>query len=402
MLHYMEARQKVIATVAARVQRPEGESVPLGASLGRVLAEEACADRDYPPFDRSTRDGFALRAADVAHAPATLKLVGEVRAGESFAGTVGPEECVQIMTGAPVPEGADAVVMVEHTKPGGDQVVVERTVTAGANIVARGREAARGARLLGAGREIGYPEVSLLGQVGRAQVAVCRRPRVAVLSTGDELVPVEAQPGPTQIRNSNSHSMAAQVTLSGGEPVLLGNAPDEIPALERLIKRGLKENLLVLTGGVSRGKYDLVEVVLRQLGAEFYFDAVAIRPGRPAVFGACQGKFVFGLPGNPVSTMVTFELFVAPVVALLAGASAPPLQFLKARLAEPITQKSGLTMFLPAQLEGEGGEVAVRAVPWQGSGDVAALAGSNCFLVVPEGVTGLAAGTYVDVFPRSG
>lgn len=402
MLHYTEARRKVLAVVGAHALRPEVESVPLAASLGRILAEEVCADRDYPPFHRSTRDGFALRAADVAHVPATLKILGEVRAGQSFAGTVGQKECVQIMTGAPVPEGADAVVMVEHTELRGGQVVVKRAIAAGANIVPRGKEAPRGALLLGAGRKIGYPEVSLLGQVGRAQIAVYRRPRVAVLSTGDEVVPVDAQPGPTQIRNSNSYSMAAQVTLSGGEPVLLGNAPDEITALEHLMERGLKEDLLVLTGGVSMGKYDLVEVVLRRLGAEFYFDAVAIRPGRPAVFGACQGKFVFGLPGNPVSTMVTFELFVAPAVALLAGACAPPLQFLKARLAEPVAQKTGLTMFLPAQLEGEGGEVAVRAVPWRGSGDVAALARSNCFLVVPDKVSGLAAGTYVDVLPRTG
>jgi molybdopterin molybdotransferase len=309
---------------------------------------------------------------------------------------------VQIMTGAPLPAGADAVVMIEDTELKGDQVVVKKSLAAGANIVPQGSEAARGAVLLRPGARIGYVETSMLGQVGKCRVCVYRRPRVAVLSTGDEVVAVDAAPGPTQIRNSNVHSMAAQVRLWGGEPVVLGNARDELNDLERLIRRGLEEDLLVLTGGVSAGKYDLVEVVLRKLEAEFHFDAVAIRPGRPAVFASCRQKFVFGLPGNPVSTMVTFELFVAPALALLSGAPAPPLRFLKARLAEPVPQKTKLTLFLPARLDGEGGDVTVRALPWQGSGDVVALAEANCTLVVPDSVTELAAGTWVDVLPRRG
>lgn len=403
MLRYTEAREKVISAVGARARRPPAETLPLENTLGRVLAEEVAADRDYPPFHRATRDGFAVRAADLAQGPVTLKRLGEIKAGEAYGGAVGPGQCLQIMTGAPVPAGADAVVMIEHTEPKTDSVVVKRRVEAGANWVPRGSEARAGDRLLAAGTRIGYPEISLLGQVGQARVQVYRRPRVAVLSTGDEVVPVEARPGPSQIRNSNSYSMAAQVVLSGGEPVLIGNARDDPAELERLVRRGLEEDLLVLTGGVSMGKYDLVEVVLRQLGAEFCFDAVAIRPGRPAVFGSCQGKFVFGLPGNPVSTMVTFTLFVAPAIALLSGAgAAPPLQFFKARLAEPVKQTTQLTMFLPACLEGQNAEVAVRVLPWQGSGDVVALARSQCFLVVPDNVTELSAGSWVDVLPRPG
>lgn len=400
MLRYREARERVISTIKARALRPETETVELAASLGRVLAEEVSADRDYPPFDRSTRDGFAVRAGDLTQLPASLRRLGEIKAGEAFAGKIEPGTCVQIMTGAPVPVGADAVVMVEHTELKGEQVVMNRSVASGANVVPRGSEARRGTSLLPPGKRIGYAEISLLGQVGKAKVRVYSRPRVAVLSTGDEVVPVEAQPGPSQIRNSNSYSMAAQVTLSGGEPVLLGNAPDDLQELERLIRRGLEEDLLVLTGGVSMGKYDLVEVVLRQLGAEFLFDAVAIRPGRPAVFGSCRGKFVFGLPGNPVSTMVTFELFVAPAIALLGGAAAPPLQFFKARLAESVQQKTELTLFLPAQLERQDSDVAVRVLPWQGSGDVVALTRSDCFLVVPDNVSELTAGAWVDVLPR--
>ncbi len=402
MLSYQQAREKVLAVVSAGLNPPAAETVELSAAPGRVLAEEVTADRDYPPFPRSTRDGYAVRAADIAKVPATLSRLGEVKAGEAFAGSVGGGECVQIMTGAPVPSGADAVVMIEDVELKGDQVTVKKSLIVGANIVPQGSEAAAGAVLLKPGARIGYVEMSLLGQVGKNLVQVYRRPRVAVLSTGDEVVAVDAAPGPNQIRNSNVHSMAAQVTLWGGEAVVLGNARDELGELERLIRRGLEEDLLVLTGGVSAGKYDLVEVVLRQLGAELHFDAVAIRPGRPAVFASCQNRFVFGLPGNPVSTMVTFELFVAPALALLGGAPAPPLQFLKARLAEAVPQKTKLTLFLPARLEGKGSHVTVRALPWKGSGDVVALAQANCTLVVPDNVSELAAGAWVDVLPRRG
>ncbi|MBI4461520.1 MAG: molybdopterin molybdotransferase MoeA [Acidobacteria bacterium] len=402
MLRYDEARANVIALVEAQRRLPPSETVPLEQALGRVLAEPVIADRDYPPFHRATRDGFALRAPDLASLPATLKQVGEIKAGESFSGIVGEGECAQIMTGAPLPMGADAVLMLEYAEAKGNQVTVKRAVRAGENVVRQGSEARKGIALLEPGRRIGYVEISLLGQVGRAQVQVYRRPRVAILSTGDEVVDIAAQPGPVQIRNSNSFSLAAQIRLSGGEPLLLGNAPDTVEILREKIERGLQEDLLVLSGGVSMGKHDLVEVVLRQLGGEFYFDAVGIQPGRPAVFGRCRDKFVFGLPGNPVSTMVTFELFVAPALALLGGSRPRPLRFLKARLAETVRTKTGLTRFLPGRLEGDGGEVTAHLLPWQGSGDVVTLAASDCFLVVPEDRAELPAGEYVDVLLRLG
>ncbi len=402
MLQYREARQRVVELVSARRTALALETVALLESLGRVLGQDLAADRDYPPFPRSTRDGFALRAADVQRVPATLKRIGEIRAGESFPGTIRTGECLQIMTGAPVPAGADAVVMVEHTELRGEAVVINRSPEAGANVVPRGSEARQGETLFTAGTRIGFAEVSLLGQVGRSQVEVFRQPRVAILSTGDEVVPIETAPGPSQIRNSNSYSLAAQVAQHGGIPVLLGNARDNVTEIETLVLRGLQEDALVLTGGVSMGKYDYVEVVLRQLGATFFFDAVAIRPGRPAVFAACRDKFVFGLPGNPVSSMVTFELFVSPALALLCGERHVPLRFLKARLAEPFEQKTQLTLFLPARLEGEAGDVQVRPLPWQGSGDVVALARADCFLVVPPDAGRLEAGAGVDVLPRKG
>jgi molybdopterin molybdotransferase len=400
MLSFDQARQKVIEVVGARRGVPAREGVTLTEAFGRVLAEPVVADRDYPPFDRSTRDGFALRAADAAAPGRTLEVIGEIKAGDAFNGVIGPGQCAQIMTGAAVPRGADAVVMIEHTRSAESQVVIERGVERGQNIVPRGREAKAGQTLLQMGARMGYAELALAAQVGHHRPGVFKRPRVAILSTGDEVVAFDATPGPLQIRNGNSVSLAAQVTLAGAEPVGLGNAPDRSAQLRQMTERGLEADILVLSGGVSRGKYDLVEVVLAELGAEFFFDAVAIRPGRPAVFAACRGKFVFGLPGNPVSTMVTFELFALPAIDMLSGAAPRPLPLLRAKLAAPVRQNAALTHFLPARIGWASGEPVVKELPWQGSGDIVALAAANCFLVVPEKRLEMAAGDWVDVLPR--
>ena len=402
MLSYVEARHKVVTVVLARGPRTPVESLPLERGLGRVLAERIMADRDYPPFDRSTRDGFAVRTADVASAPATLTLAGEIRAGQTFSGHVAAGECVQIMTGAAVPAGADAVVMIEHTRMAGGSVVVERTAVQGQNIVPRSSEAKAGQQLLLAGMRLGYAELAIAGQVGHTPVRVHRRPRVALLSTGDEVVAIEKTPGPVEIRNSNCLSLAAQVELAGGEPVPLGNVPDREPELRAMMERGLEADVLVMTGGVSMGKYDLVEGVLSGLGAEFFFDAVAIRPGRPAVFGYCRGKPVFGLPGNPVSTMVTFELFAAPGIDVIGGSAPRPLPFFKAKLVAPVRQKAGVTHFLPAVIFWSEGVPQVRELSWKGSGDIVAVAQANAFLVMPGEQLEWAAGEWVDVLPRRG
>ncbi|MBI3668874.1 MAG: molybdopterin molybdotransferase MoeA [Acidobacteria bacterium] len=400
MLSYDQARQKVIEAGRARRGVPAREVVALGGAFGRVLADPVLADRDYPPFDRATRDGFAVRALDVPAPGRTLEIIGEVKAGDAFPGIIGPGQCAQIMTGAPVPRGADAVVMIEYTKPSESRVVIERSVEPGQNIVPRAREARAGELLLAAGTRLGYAELALAGQVGHHRLSVFQKPRVAILSTGDEVVGVQDTPGPFQVRNGNSVSLAAQAALAGAEPVLLGNAPDRSAELQSMIERGLEADILVLSGGVSRGKYDLVEIVLGELGAEFFFDAVAIRPGRPAVFGVCRGRFVFGLPGNPVSTMVTFELFVLPAIDLLSGTAPRPLPLLRAKLAAPVRLKAALTHFLPARLDWAGGEPVVQELPWQGSGDIVAMAAANCFLVVPEKRLKAAAGDWVEVLPR--
>ena len=404
MLSYEDARLKVIEVTAGLRRIPARDKIRLENSLGRILAQEIVADRDYPPFDRATRDGFAVRAVDCREVGAKLRVIGEIRAGGEFAETVSAGECVQIMTGAVVPRGADAVVMIEHTRTGAreNEVMIERVAETRMNIVPRGSESRAGDVLLRAKTRIGYAEIAIAAQVGRTELEVNRKPRVAILSTGDEVVAVDAQPGPFEIRNSNGASLAAQSELAGAEAVLFGNAPDRVDELREMIERGLQEDALVLSGGVSMGKYDLVEEVLRGLGAEFFFDAVAIRPGRPAVFGICRGKPVFGLPGNPVSTMVTFELLAVPALDILSGGDARPVPLLKAKLSKAVEQKAPLTHFLPAMLDWANGEATVSELPWQGSGDIATLTRGNCFLVVHQAKLKLAAGEWVDVLPRRG
>jgi len=381
MLTYEQARRTVVEQ-AQKIARPRATAtVSVWDALGFVLAQEVKTDRPYPPFDRATRDGYAVRAAEAAQGT-KLPCVGEIKAGDAGATPLKPGTCVQIMTGAAVPVAADAVVMLEHTRREGNLVHFDRTASGGQNIVARGSEAASDQTILSTGQRLGFAELALAAQVGATQLRCANKPRVAILSTGDEVVSVDEAPGPFQIRNSNSVSLAAQVRLAGGEPVPLGNAADRVEDLRSKIERGLKEDMLVLSGGVSMGKYDLVEAVLKELGAQLYFDSVAIRPGKPAVFGKCADTLVFGLPGNPVSTMVTFELFVTPALDLLSGAPGRDLALVEARLGEALHEKPGLTHFLPARVDWHGAMPEVKALRWQGSGDIIALSQANCFLMV--------------------
>jgi molybdopterin molybdotransferase len=404
MLSFEDARSKVIEACRSLRRVLSVESIELKNALGRVLAQEIRADREYPPFDRAARDGFAVRSADCQKTGATLRLIGEVAAGAAFHGRVGAGECVQIMTGAAVPTGADAVVMVEQTRAGveGETVVIERIADAGMNFAPRGSEARKGDILLKPSVRIGDAEMAVAAQVGCTRLDVYRRARVAILSTGSEIVEIGTRPSELEIRNSNGASLAAQVKFAGGEAVPLGSATDSKDELRRSIEEGLPEDILVISGGVSAGKYDLVEPVLRDLGAEFLFDAVDIRPGRPAVFAICQGKPLFGLPGNPVSTMVTFELFVTPAMDILGGAEPRALPLLRAKLTTVVEQRAALTHFLPARIEWPQDEATVAPLPWQGSGDIATVAQGNCFLVVPKTKLKLAAGEWVDVLPRRG
>lgn len=374
---------------------PRTEPVSLSEAAGRVLAEPISADRDYPTVSRSARDGFAVRAADL---PGEFVIIGEVRAGESFAGEVQPGQAVEIMTGAPVPSGADCVVMIEHCTVAGERVHVPRTLQLGENISALASQARKDEVVLEPGRRLGFAEIALLATVGVSSVNVFARPQVAIIATGDEIVAVDETPLEYQIRNSNVESLTVQVTRAGGCPQMLPVAKDLYDSTRELIERGLRFDMLVLSGGVSAGKYDIVERVLADLGAEFYFDRVLIMPGQPLVFGRAQGKFFFGLPGNPASTMVTFEIFARAAVELLAGQRDPMLPLTWTRLATGFRQKTGLTRFLPAQLSADGSQIT--PLPWQGSGDVPALARANAFLVTEPGRESWAAGDWIRVLLR--
>jgi molybdopterin molybdotransferase len=402
-----EVARRLVEQHAESVRAGEVEAVDLLAAAGRVLAEQIRADRDFPPFARATRDGYAVRSEDLAEVPAQLELVGEVKAGdwpEPETCSVGRGQAVGIMTGAPLPAGAEAVVMVEHSSLLTEKLVeVRRSVKAGENFVPTGAEAHAGDLLLDRGRRLDHASVAIAASVGKGRVQVFRKPRVAVLSTGDEVVEIDATPGPAQIRNSNSYSLAAQIQNAGGEPVRLAIAPDERSRLRSLIEEGLDYDLLLLTGGVSMGKYDLVEQVLTESKAEFYFTGAEIQPGRPVVFGSCgeeRKRYFFGLPGNPISTMVTFELFARPMIESLTGMTPQPLIFLGAQLKSEIETKTGLTRFLPALLSGEFENADVELVRWQGSGDIAALSRANCYVVIPPERERIDAGEWVSVLLR--
>lgn len=382
----------VLRELNAHHPTPKIEFVPLDASPGRVLAEDAPADRDYPPFNRSTRDGFAVKSTDI---PGTLRVTGEVRAGMNFEGCVNPGDAVEIMTGAPVPQGADAIVMVEHCVRHNDGTVsTDRTAADNSNIAQAGCEARAGDVGLKAGARIDYTAVSWLATIGRATVSVYARPRVAILATGDEIVEVAEKPGTHQIRNSNAHALAAQVRRAGGDPVILPVARDDKEDTIRLIRKGLETDLLLLSGGVSAGKFDFVEPAFKELEARFYFDRVLIQPGQPLVFGRLEDTFFFGLPGNPASTMVTFELFARAAIDLISGATDAPLPLSFAKLTRRFTHRPGITRFLPAHL----GCGEITPVDWQGSGDIPSLCRANAFLVADASRPEYAAGDLIPVF----
>jgi molybdopterin molybdotransferase len=421
VLSFEDAR-RAVEEQASSIQPPATESVDLLAAAGRVLAEPIAADRDIPPFPRSTRDGYAVRSAELSQVPATLELVGEIKAGEkpeAIPRNIASGQTVSIMTGAPVPADTDAVVMIEFTARHGSQIRIDRPVGSGENIVLRGAEARQGSLLLDRGLRLHEAAIALAASVGKSRVEVYKRPRVAVLTTGDEIVPIDADPGPTQIRNSNSYSLAVQIQQAGGEPMLLPIAPDEPQALRQLMEEGLKSDLLLLTGGVSMGRYDLVEQVLSELGAQFFFTGAQIQPGRPVVFGKCgtdtcgagtcgagaparekASTYFFGLPGNPVSTMVTFELFAKPMLEALAGQSPRKLTFLHAKLRRDVHIKTGLRRFLPALLSGEFEHAEVELIGWQGSGDIAAITRANCYLVIAPDRAHIPASEWVPVLLR--
>jgi molybdopterin molybdotransferase len=411
MISVDQARKIVIETFRSLPIELRVERVLLTAALGRVLAQEIVADTDQPPFDRSIKDGYAVRSGDIQKVPVVLNIVGESKAGDATLPRVSSGEAVRIMTGAALPDGADAVVMVEDTeavesaagqRPLGSfdsrHIRVMKGVREGANISRHGSEAHAGETLVPRGQRLRVHEISLAASTGLSAIEVFQKPRVSVLATGDELVPVDFTPAANQIRNSNSLSLGAMVERAGGNPLLRGIATDDPDDLKEKIGAALESSDgLLLTGGVSAGKYDFVEDALKALGVQTHFDAVAIRPGKPAVFGTRGHQFVFALPGNPVSAIVTFQLFVVPLLELLSGSAVEEPLILNARLESSFHQAAGRRGFLPAYYSVHNGDILVRTVRWKGSSDLAGLARSNCFLIAPENQEEFSAGSQVKI-----
>lgn len=376
------------------------ESVGLEQAHRRVLGDDMRADRDYPALRRSLRDGFAVKSSDV---PGTLSIRGEVRAGQREQEALRNGEAVEIMTGAPVPGGADAVVMVEHVScaldaDGAATVTIAQAAEPGQFINERGAEAHSGTVLIPKGTVLDASHIATLAMAGIDAVPVVRRPSVAILATGDEIVDVSERPQEHQIRNSNSYMLAALVRASGGEAHVLPVARDTATALRPLLEEGLRNDMLIVTGGVSAGKYDLVKPTLRELGTEFIFERVRIQPGQPTAFGVRDGKPVFGLPGNPGSTLITFQLFARPALELLEGRREPVQPFLSAQFETPFRHKGGLTRFLPARLSEDGQHL--RHISWQGSSDVPALAKANVFLVADHDRLSWETGDWIRVMEK--
>jgi molybdopterin molybdotransferase len=392
-----------------RQRQPAIERVNLANATGRILAASLKADDDQPPFPRSTRDGYACRASEIS-SHAALPIAGTTHAGEEPAGPLPNTSAWEIMTGAPVPAGADCVVMLEHVEKSGDSIrlLPQRTIQPGDNIVAKGAQARRGDEQLTPGVALGPAQIALAAACGYASLEVFVRPRVAILATGDELVPVDTIPGPGKIRNSNAPMLAALVANAGGNPIVLPTAADTPAALDAALAQAAGVDMLLISGGVSAGKFDLVEPALARIGATFHFTGVRIQPGKPLVFGELpRSKKIsatpfFGLPGNPISSAATFHLFGAPILAALAGSLEIRPRFTLAHLSRDTDRKSnpGLTRFLPAHCEFSASVnqlPQVATVPWHGSGDLTAFARSNCFLVIPEDISFLESGTTVRI-----
>jgi molybdopterin molybdotransferase len=394
---FEEARACVMGAVSGARRPLPVEEAGLLEATGRVLAEDIVTDRDCPAVARSVRDGFAVCASD---APGQFEVIGEVRAGEAFAGVVQPGRAVEIMTGAPMPAGADAVVMVEHTLRDGSRITTDRVLSSGENFNPAGVEARAGDTVVARGALVGYAEIAMAATVGRATLRVYARPRVAILATGDELVDIADTPLPWQVRNSNSWSLAAQVLSCGAVPHVLPVARDNYEATRELVERGLEHDLLLVSGGVSAGKYDVVKSVLADLGAEFFFDRVRMQPGQPVVFGRVGEKFFFGLPGNPLSGMVTFEALARVALELLSGHATTTLPLLWSRLARELRQRTGLTRFIPSCLSADGGTVVPAGS--HSSGDIPAVVRANAWLVTEPEREHYDARELVRVMRRSG
>ena len=378
---------QAIQIVLERTPALGSESVRLPQSLNRILAEDIVADSDLPPFDRSQMDGYAVRAADVAAVPARLKIVGESAAGAGWHHEMKAGEAVRIMTGAPVPAGADAVQQVELTRESDAQVEILEPVELGRSIVRQGNEIKSGTTVLRAGDQITAETIATLASFGYGQVKVARRPRLAVMATGSELVDVDRKPGRDQIRDSNNYTIEAYASQSNAIVERLPLVGDQTNELKAIIREAAeRSDVMVTSGGVSMGVYDFTKAAMKEVGAEIFFERVALRPGKPTVFGRLGSTLIFGLPGNPVSVAVTFALFVRTALRAMQGAGATMLDEDHALLARDVKGSIDRESYLPAVLRtDEKGTLIAEPLKWGGSSDFVAFAKATALVNLPAG-----------------
>ncbi len=391
-----------LSQVLARVPKATVRTVPLHQSLGRVLAAPVRADQALPPFKKSFMDGYALRSKDVLTTPVVLQVIGRIGAGSRAPLPISRNEAVQIMTGAPVPETADAVQMVEKTRLVEGGVEILQPVVAGQHVAPAGSEVEKGELVLEEGRRIGPKEIAVLACFGLADVPIYEPPRVAIISTGEELVGIERIPAFGQIRNSNAHMLWAQCRELGLRADIEPIALDDPEKVREALQLALRMNLVLLSGGVSMGEYDYVHTVLREEGVEILFHKAAIRPGKPVMAGVVGEKMVFGLPGNPVSAFVTFMLFVKPAVQQWSGDRSDAVLQTRARLEEEVKHRPGRLFFMPARARHTGSEIIARPIYTKGSADIVGFSRANALLCIPADRDHLAEGTVLDVMLLKG
>ncbi|MGA9351848.1 MAG: gephyrin-like molybdotransferase Glp [Anaerolineae bacterium] len=398
MLSVEEALERVLA---AFLPLPP-ERVPVLETMGRVLAEDVYADMDIPPLTNTAMDGYAVRAADTAGAspehPVRLRIIYDLAAGYTTDVAVTPGTAIRIMTGTPIPPGADAVVQFEDTQQDGEWVTIFKGVPVGKNVRQAGEDVKKGALILPRGTEVRPQEVGMLAALGHKEAWVHRRPRVAILATGDEVIEIDAPWQPGKIRNANSYSNAAQVVRYGGVPVLLGIARDDVAELTDRIRAGLEQgaDLFLTSGGVSVGDFDVVKTVLAAEGGMGFW-RVRMKPGKPLAFGHIQGVPLLGLPGNPVSAMVSFELFARPAILKMSGNTKLEKPTVEATLLDAITRKDDRRHFLRVMLEERDGEYFARLTGDQGSGILLSMVRAQGLAIIPEDRNHLPAGARVQV-----
>ncbi len=383
----MIAVSKALKIIERESRQLAPERIDLYDAIGGVLAENIIADSDLPPFDRSQMDGYAVKAADTRTVPATLKIAGESAAGRGWHKALKKGEAVRIMTGAPVPNGADAVQKIELTREDGGSVTIFEPTEEGRYIIRKGSEVKKGKTVLPGGEVITPGNIAVPAAFGYAKVKVAKRPRVAIFSTGTEIVEINKKPKQDQIRNSNSLMLSALCQAAGAEPHVYLIISDDLSDLKFQISDAVKNaDILITTGGVSVGKYDLTKLALQELGAEIFFDKVALKPGKPTVFGKLKKAFVFGLPGNPVSAAVTFHLFVHQLIGLMLGMNDPSLKTGYAAVGERAKGAKDRDTYLPAKLSTDkDGRLLATPIRWLGSSDFISFAAADALIFVPDG-----------------